>query len=143
MKFFSTIWFKLLLALILIAGAFFIADWWSGKRYDKKQAAYEAEKQQWATEKAALEAGIIERDKKMAQREVQIQALEAAGEAKKKVDDELAKKIEDEAKKIVDAERNAQIPTDCRTRAGRICDLFRATDKQFNCAILFSECAGQ
>lgn len=133
----------IVIGLVLIAGASFIADWWSGRRYDKKQAAYEAEKAQWVTDKAALEEGIKQRDKRMAERDVRIQALEAAGEAKKKVDDDLAKKIEEEAKKIVDAETNAQIPTSCRNRADRICSLFRATDKQFNCAVLFNECSGQ
>lgn len=133
----------IVIALVLMAGTFFIADWWSGKRYDRKQAAYEADKKQWATDRAKLEAGIAERDKRMAERDIRIQALEAAGEAKKKVDDDLAKKIEEEAKKIADAEANAQIPTTCRNRAERICELFRATDKQFNCAILFNECSGQ
>lgn len=141
MSVFYSIWFKLILVLVLIAGAVYFANWWSGARYDKKQAEHEAEKAKWATERAGYEARIAERDRAMAERDIRIQALEAAAEARKKVDDDLAKKIEEEAKKIAEAEKNAQIPTSCILRAERICALFRATDKRFDCTVLFGECS--
>lgn len=111
--------------------------------YHRGQAKYEAESKAWQVDRAKLIAEAEAKEKRIAELEPQVVAYKAAAEAGKRLDEEKAKAIEDLGKREAEDVANSQIPTDCRTRAGRVCDLFKRTDAKFDCRPIFDECARQ
>ncbi len=130
-----------IVAVIVIAlflGLLYGVQSWA---YHRGQARYEAESKAWQIERAKLIADAEAKEKRIAELEPQVVAYKAAAEAGKRLDEEKAKQIEDLGKKEAEDEANANIPTDCRVRADRICTLFRASDKRFDCKPLFDQCS--
>lgn len=132
--------YAILAGVAAIVLLFAVSSQVSSCRYDKGRKEYEAKEEAWKTERAKLIATAEEKERRIAELEPQVQAFKAAAEAGKKVDEALAQKIEDVAKESADAEANAQVPTDCRTRADRICTMFRAGDSRFDCKPIFDAC---
>lgn len=128
------------LFVLFVAALFGAAGRIQSCGYDRGRAEFEAERKAWASERATLEARIAERDRRIGELEPQVQAFQAAAEAGKRVDEQLAQKIEAVAKESADAEANAQVPVDCRVRARRLCDMFRSGDARFDCRAIFAEC---
>lgn len=126
--------------VILIALAFSGASRWTARRYDKGRLKYEADSKAWATERPALVARAEESEKRERAKDMEAAAWKAAAESGRKIDEETAQKIEEVAKEAANAEANAQIVIDCRTRADRLCGLFKSSDSRFNCNVIYDEC---
>lgn len=112
--------------------------------YNKTRKEYEAKEAAWYQERTKLIADAEAKEKRIAELEPQVLLYKAAADAGKKVDDALVTKIEQVGKDAAAAEANASIPTDCRTRAQRVCDLLRANNIPHNCGVITAEsCSGQ
>ena len=108
--------------------------------YQKAKAEYEASDKKHQEEYDRLAGENKELKKQREELLSQAAAYKAAAEAGKKVDEGLEQKIDEVSKETANAQANAETATDCRTRAERICNMFRTSDKRFNCNILFDEC---
>lgn len=112
--------------------------------YSKGSARYHEEEQKWKTERAALLARAEEKERRVAELEPKAIAFDALAEQHKAIDRELAKKVEEVSSNAASEEAKADQPTDCRTRAQRVCDLLRANNIRHDCAKITREsCPGQ
>jgi hypothetical protein len=133
----------LLYSLALVVGlviAFAVEGAVRGHFYDKHETKYESDRQAWQVERTTLTTRAEEKEKHAAALEIENQVYKATAEKSKQVDQELAAKIETMAKEAADEQVRAQAPADCRVRAQRVCDLFRADDPKYDCRAFFAQC---
>lgn len=114
---------------------------YQARKYDKDRQKYQASETAMKAERDQLSGENKVLKSQIASLEPQLLAYKSAQEVGKKVDDGLAKKIEDVGKESANAEANAQMPSTCNDRAQRVCDMFRASDKRFDCRAIFAECS--
>lgn len=133
-------WTVGIVLVLLIAFAIGGGSWWTARKYDKGRLKYEADSKAWATERPALIARAEESEKRERAKDMEAAAWKAAAESGRKIDEETAQKIEEVAKEAANAEANAQIVIDCRSRADRLCSLFKSGDSRFNCNVIYDEC---
>lgn len=131
---------SLVAAVLIIAVGFWLSAQIQACGYSKAHKELEAETQKWQKERAALIADAEAKEKHIEELEPQVVAFRAAAEQGKRLDEEKAKQIEEISKKETANENTANASTDCRTRATRLCDMFRATDKRFDCGTIFAQC---
>jgi hypothetical protein len=92
-------------------------NWFQSRHVDKNTEKYEADSKAWATEKSKLLGQIAERDKQIAELEIQKQVFKTAAEQGVKMDAEKAKQIDAiSAKEATDLE-GIRKDMDCVTRA--------------------------
>lgn len=103
------------------------------REYQEKENAAKAERDKLIGENAQLRTQIAELEPKAL-------AYTAIIEGKVKVDEGLKDKIEKITEDAANAENTAQSNVPCRVRADRLCALFRASDWNFNCNVLYAEC---
>lgn len=112
--------------------------------YKKARAEYQKDRDQWINvDRPKLIAEAEAKEKRIAELEPQLAIYKDAAEKGKKIDEAKQQQIEDVTKREAENEKTANLPTDCRSRANRLCDLFRTNDKRFDCKLFFDECAGQ
>lgn len=108
--------------------------------YNRHRAQFEAERQVWAVERAKLLQRAEDDERRIAELEPQVAAFKTAAEQGRKIDKEKADEIQEVIAREAAAERAAQVPVDCWVRASRVCELFRANDKRFDCTAIFDAC---
>jgi hypothetical protein len=134
----------LILGIVFAAGAliFTLFSQIGSCRYDKARKEYEEKSKAWATERAVLIASAEAKEKRIAELEPKAIAFDALAEQNKKIDAGLAKQIEEVSKNAADEEARAEMPTDCRARAQRVCDLLSANHIKHDCAAITAESCG-
>lgn len=137
-------WIVALAILVaVIVGCVFLFGQIRGCQYKKERADYQKKEDAWNLERTRLIATAEAKEKRIAELEPKVLFYEAAAEAGRKVNDDLAKKIEDVSKQAGDEESRALVPTDCNVRARRVCDLLRANNIPHDCAaITIESCRG-
>lgn len=115
----------IVLAVGLIMLMFGIGSWWSGSRYNKARAEYQKNEDAWKTERTTLIANAEAKEKRIAELEPQVLAFQAAADAGKKVDEELANKIEQISTDAAAEAAATDAPAECGVRAERTCAKLR------------------
>jgi len=128
----------IVIALVVFGGV----DSCRSRRYDKERAKYEAESKAWADERSKLIASAEAKEARIAELEPKAIAFDALAEQNKRIDAGLAKQIEEVSKNAAEEEARAEMPTDCRLRASRVCDLLRANNIKHDCATITRESCG-
>ena len=113
---------------------------WRGRQVHKAYEQYHQEKAEWDKTRAGLIARAEAHEQRIAELEPQVVAYKAAAEEGKRLDESKVKAIEELGKKEAQNEATANQPTECGVRAQRICDMFRSTDRNFDCTALFDQC---
>jgi hypothetical protein len=108
--------------------------------YDKARAKYEANEKTQKEERDRLVGENQQLRKQIAELEPKALAYTAIVDSKIKVDEGLKDKIEKVTEEASNAESVANQSTACRNRAQRLCDMFRASDRNFDCRVIFAEC---
>lgn len=134
-------WYWQVLIVVVLVGATTLgADAWKAHGLTKSQEALNIATKQWNEERAKLIADAEARERHIEELEPQVLAYKAMAQQGKILDEAKAKQIDEVIKKENSDEENANKPTDCNVRATHLCDMFRATDKRFDCATLFAQC---
>lgn len=104
--------------LVVLIGIITLSvNWFQARNLDKARKQYEADSKTWEATKAELLGRIHERDRQIAELEIQKQAFKTAAEQGVKMDAEKAKQIDEiSAKEAADLEGIRQ-DKDCVTRA--------------------------
>lgn len=133
--------FILIVGVLLAATAaiFTLSSQVRSCQYDKSRKEYEEKSKAWATERATLLANAEAKEKRIAELEPKAIAFNALAEQNKKIDAGLAQQIEEVSKNAADEEARAEMPTDCRVRAQRVCDLLSANHIKHDCASITAE----
>jgi septal ring factor EnvC (AmiA/AmiB activator) len=124
-----------------IAGIIFLFGQMQSCGYNRAQTQFDKEKEQWQQQRAVLESQAKEHEAKIAELEPKALAYEAAAKNAQRIDASLADKINQITEDSKNAQQNADVTVDCSVRAQRICDLFRASDKKFDCSVVFNQCS--
>lgn len=134
----------LLLVLVLALGAivFTLFSQVSSCRYDKARKEYEEKEKAWTVERTTLIANAEAKERRVAELEPKAIAFDALAEQNRKIDAGLAKQVEEVSKNAAEQEARAEMPTDCRVRAERVCDLLRANNIKHDCFRITKESCG-
>jgi len=108
--------------------------------YDKARTQYEASEKTHKEERDRLAGENQQLRKQIAELEPKALAYTAIVDSKIKVDEGLKDEIEKVTEEASHAESVANQSTACQLRALRLCDMFRASDRNFDCGVIFAEC---
>lgn len=130
-----------LVVLLIVLGIYFFGQIQSC-RYDKARGEYQQKEEAWKVERTKLIADAEAKEKRIAELEPKVAAYEQLAEDKKRLDEGLSSKIDSLVEEAKREEELTNQPTDCRTRAQRVCEKFRANNIPIDCAQLVAKCAG-
>lgn len=108
-------------------------------QYDKARREYQQAEAHWKAERDGLKGENALLRTQIAELEPKVLAYQAAADAGRKVDENLAAKIEQIGKDSANEEAMANTPTDCRTRAARVCALLSTNRIPHDCGAITRE----
>lgn len=133
---------QIALVILAISLGFYLFGQIQSCRYDKARGEYQQKEEAWKVERTKLIADAEAKEKRIQELEPKVAAYEQLAEQKKRLDQNLSDKID---KLVEDAKREEELtnePTDCATRARRVCEKFRANNIPIDCAQLIAKCTG-